>query len=196
MVLTDIIAKRNISTRAQGTWPQALLKYHAVFFLRGFYNYIHPRTLPYLQKYHTSFRNCKYTPVLEPEYFRIAVKDILKRTKTRSKWRQLRNHLIPSIAAIASVVPTIIYALWYHMLGALTDPKTTVLFLTIGSGLSVFALGEFVSTVFENIRWTLAGSEGISLGGFLGLSRATRFQGVLRLLFNGGHGSRHWCVQR
>jgi hypothetical protein len=69
---------------------------------------------------------------------------------------------------------------------------------------SAFLLGELVQAVFERVRWILASrQQGVQMGDFLGMSRATSIAGVLALSWGTTKVSyvkkskmRKWIVQR
>jgi len=80
----------------------------------------------------------------------------------------------------------------------LLNPTTTVLLITIGSGVSAFLLGQLSAASLNRLRWALASSPaGIEFATFLGLSKATEFLGLAMLTY--AHRSvahRLWCSQR
>jgi hypothetical protein len=117
------------------------------------------------------------------------------------KWQQYRTYFVLFLLAVVSLTGTMVVAYLSSStqpIAAFSNPKTTVLALTIGSGVSVFLLGQLVSSGLERLRWTLAASpDGIDLATFVGLSRATGILGVLSLVFsNNQPGPPKWCIQR
>lgn len=69
-----------------------------------------------------------------------------------------------------------------------SDPTKTVLALNVLSHVTILLLRELTASIFDVIRWTLASSpNGISLGSFISLSRATGLVGVLSLLLERIH---------
>jgi len=118
-----------------------------------------------------------------------------------TKFQQYRIYCLIFVLSVIWLTATIVVAFLSSLsqpIAALSNPKTIVLVLTMGSGVSVFLLGQLLTSAFDRLRWTLAGrSKGVDLATFLGLSRATDFFGVIRLVFSSNHfRSPKWCVQR
>lgn len=120
------------------------------------------------------------------------------------KGRQLR--WIISVCAATIPLSVLIFIYVYEALVSnnpflgplLFNPSRTLLVVTIlsqGIGLLIKLL---FSCVFEALRWHLVSREsGVGMSTFLGLSPATSFLGVLRLLINGGKNDHIvWCLQR
>lgn len=117
------------------------------------------------------------------------------------KWQQYRTNFVFFLLALISLTGTTVVAYLSSStqpIAAFSNPKIIVLALTIGSGVSVFLLGQLVSSAFDHIRWTLAASPGgIDLATFLGLSKATDLLGVLSIVFSDNQLSPpKWCIQR
>jgi hypothetical protein len=118
-----------------------------------------------------------------------------------TKWQQYRINIVFFLFALISLTGTTVVAYLSSStqpIAAFSDPKIIILALTIGSGVSVFLLGQLVSSAFDRIRWTLAASPGgIDLATFLGLSKATDLLGVLSIIFSDNQLSPpKWCIQR
>lgn len=119
----------------------------------------------------------------------------------RPKWQQYRTNFVLFLLAVISLTGTTLVACLSSSTQPtvkFSNPKITVLALTIGSGASVFLLGQLISSAFDRLRWTLAASpDGIDLATFLGLSKATELLGVLSLVFSNNQlGPPKWCIQR
>jgi putative flippase GtrA len=75
-------------------------------------------------------------------------------------------------------------------------PSTTVFVINVLSQGVAFLMNYLFTSAFENVRWTFASQRtGTRMATFLGLSGATSFLGVIRLLgVRGPH--RFWCLQK
>src|SRR5262249_29906932 len=118
-----------------------------------------------------------------------------------SKWRQYQYSFGLFVITTMSVVGTVVYAFMSTLsepVPIFITPKTTILILTIGSGVSVFLLGQLVASAFDHLRWILAaGPNGIDLATFLSLGKATDLFGIVRLFYsNNKFDVRKWSLQR
>lgn len=85
-----------------------------------------------------------------------------------------------------------------------SSPQWTMGILNTMTTISAFLLGELAQAVFERVRWILASRpQGIQMGDFLGISRATSIAGVLalfwgttRISYKNTSRMRKWIVQR
>ena len=107
-----------------------------------------------------------------------------------SSVRQQWFTIILAYATATSLVFTVFFAynscLDYPIVRSLifTCPERTILMLNVLSQVTIFLLGELMSSIFEITRWAFVSRDtGIPAYTFLILSRATSIIGVVMLLF-------------
>jgi hypothetical protein len=131
----------------------------------------------------------------------IPLKDHLCGIPLRTKWQQYRLSFVLFLSTLMCVIGTIIYGFLtssQQPIAAVSNPKFTVLGLTIGTSVSVFLLGQLIGSITDSLRWTLAASStGVDLATFLGIGTATGIFGMLALACShNAQNYRIWCIQR
>jgi hypothetical protein len=125
----------------------------------------------------------------------------LKGVMLQPKWRQLLPSWLIFIAAVIVITATVCLAFLSSSSQPILifdSPETTILFLNVGSVLSVFLLSELLEGTCEYLRWVFAARpSGVGIAAFLALGRATGGLGIIQLLFSKQScNHRRWCIQR
>ena len=119
------------------------------------------------------------------------------------KWRQYLTFCLIYLLTSMVVSLTIAFAFLSssaHPFDIFPSPQETILALNMASNVSVFLIGEVLTSACEILRWTLAAnrSTGVGMASLLALGRATGLVGVMSLIISnqGGTGHQKWCGQR